>query len=153
MGARSLIERFDLSPCFIVKDGGDCWVVRCRHCAAGWLPQKCRSRGSRGSVPNLLEHARGHGLELRRRPRVKRPIERRLVVRLNGRVIKTIRNRISLARAALEDGGDVTIECTYAAAPAGPPATPVSPADARRRSQLWAAAVDRWLIEQRGGDD
>jgi hypothetical protein len=148
--SRNLLERFDLSPCFTVTDGGACWILNCRHCTAGWLPKK-----NHRCVDNLIEHAHTHGVMLRRRPRVAKTIERRLVIRIGGHIVKSIRQNISVARADLERGGNVTIDCTYGPTPVAsvPPATPVLATPQPTKSQLWSAAVQAWLLEQRGGDD
>lgn len=63
---RSLIEQIDLSPCYAVSDGGASWIVRCRHCSAGWLP----SKDSRAGLAPLLRHARKkHKIRLQSIPR------------------------------------------------------------------------------------
>jgi hypothetical protein len=146
MRGRSLIERFDLAPCFTVTDGvasAGCWIVRCRHCSAGWLP----SHTAR-SLANLIEHARDrHGITIVRRPRVERTIERRIVIAIDGHIIKTILDHVSVARADYERGGAVTIDCTYAPAPpvltAGPAASPATLA-AAAAADRWAADVEAW---------
>jgi hypothetical protein len=107
---RTLIERVDLSPCFDVAEAGAAgWVVRCRKCSAGWLPNR-RAFGGAATylVDVLIEHAaRQHKVRLKRKARPplagrERSVIRTIVVTLDGRVIKRSRQLITRQLALAE---------------------------------------------------
>jgi hypothetical protein len=109
---RTLIERVDLSPCFDVAEvgagGAAGWVVRCRKCSAGWLPNR-RAFGGAATylVDVLIEHAARHKIRLKRKARPplagrERSVIRTIVVTLDGRVIKQSRQLITRQLALAE---------------------------------------------------
>lgn len=107
-GMRTLPDRFDLGACYHLKDAGSCWIARCRYCSAGWLPAK-----DRRDAPELVAHALTHGIVIERRCCVPRPVRRRILVRIGGRLVGAITQRISASRAMLELGELATVEIDY----------------------------------------
>jgi hypothetical protein len=107
-GARTILDRFNLGDCFRTTDGGSSWIARCRHCSAGWLiPKDARE------APELAAHALKHAIVIHRLPCVARPIRRRVVVRVGGRMIIALTQRVSPARAAMDCDHSATVEITY----------------------------------------
>jgi hypothetical protein len=107
-GARSLLDRFNLRACYRVKDGGSSWITRCRHCSAGWLLSK-----DTRDVDELIEHAAKHRIAILRMPCVPRPIQRRIVIRVGGRLIGAVTQHVSVARAEVDHCRAVTVEVCY----------------------------------------
>jgi hypothetical protein len=64
-------------------------------------------------APELIEHALKHRVLIRRLPRVARPIQRRIIVRVGGRMISAITQHVSSARAAIDHHELVTVEVAY----------------------------------------
>lgn len=57
MGA---IDDLDLTPCFVLKPTPTGWIVRCRKCSAGWIPD----RTGAAATESIVEHARQHRIAL-----------------------------------------------------------------------------------------
>lgn len=102
------ITSIDLSPCYRVHDAGESLVIRCRHCSAGWIPKH-----SADGRP-LIEHAYTHRVRLPRIPVTPRPIVRTIQVIIDGRVIRTLRQRLTIDRAQREQLAITTLIISYA---------------------------------------